>query len=78
MLWPNGPLVGGRPFIRYKAKIKANMMPEEQKKTVESVNDAGAEARANDIIDALIEVKAWQDGERKAAAEAEELHNELN
>ena len=54
------------------------MLPEEQKKQSEQyVNDAGAEARANDIIDALIESKAWQDGERKAEAEAEGLqHNE--
>lgn len=52
------------------------MLPEEQKKSSEQfINDAGAEARANDIIDALIEVKAWQDGERKAGAEAEAQKN---
>lgn len=28
--------------------------------------DAGAEARANDIIEALVQTKAWQDSERKA------------
>ncbi len=52
------------------------MLPEEQKKQSEQfINDAGAEARASDIIDALIEVKAWQDGERKAEAEAEAKKN---
>lgn len=34
--------------------------------------DAGQQARANDVVDALIEIRAWQDSQRKAEAEAEQ------
>jgi len=50
------------------------MLGEEQKHIPEEQpKDAGADARANDIIDALVQTKAWQDSERKADAEAEHL-----
>ncbi len=50
------------------------MLGEEQKLIPEAQpKDAGAEARASDIIEALVQTKAWQDAEHKAAAEAEHL-----
>lgn len=39
-------------------------------KPTEAKPDAGQQARTNDVVDALIEMKAWQDGQRKAEAEA--------
>ena len=59
------------------------MLGEEQAKTPDQPmagqpnTDAGAEARANDIIEALVETKAWQDSERKAAAEAEQVDRQV-
>ncbi|EKD76728.1 MAG: hypothetical protein ACD_43C00009G0007 [uncultured bacterium] len=50
-------------------------MPEVTKinPTTDDKPDAGQQARANDVVDALIEIKAWQDSQRKAEAEATEL-----
>jgi len=49
-------------------------MPEvTNNKPTEDKPDAGQQARTNDVVDALIEMKAWQDSQRKAEAEASEL-----
>ncbi|MFA6475582.1 MAG: hypothetical protein WCV88_05290 [Patescibacteria group bacterium] len=66
---PFGLLVGGHPFIisKYMAGQEQKLNPE----TTPQDTDAGVEARANDIIEALADIRAWQDGERKAGAEAE-------
>lgn len=71
--------VGGTPLIHFQ-KFVNNIefyifMPEVTKinPTTDDKPDAGQQARANDVVDALIEIKAWQDSQRKAEAEATEL-----
>lgn len=41
-------------------------------------SDAGQRARTGDVEEALVEKRAWEDGERKAEAEAEALEHLQN
>lgn len=59
------------------------MLGEEQKHIPEvqpnaQPEDAGAAARANDIIDALVQTEAWQDSKRKKDDEQELYGPESN
>jgi hypothetical protein len=70
--------VGGTPLIHFQIFLNALdlSMPEETNKpapqSTEPKPDAGQQARAKDVVDALVEIRAWQDSQRKAEAEAEQ------
>lgn len=48
------------------------------KEPVLDQSDAGQRARTKDVEEALVEKRAWEDGERKAEAEAEALEHLQN
>lgn len=67
---------GGAPLfiLLMPGQTQPQIQPQTQSLPQPPAPDAGAEARANDIIDALIQTKAWQDSQRKV--DAEEKHYE--